>query len=171
MKEQSKHKSHFSLPRFFHTVLKIPLWNFEAGKLCLNAKAPLLVTDRWSQQWSTFEKGWRWGRKGRGRLKRKKEAAYANESMCREWREPRQRYPESTQQICGKVIGADWGRGGLPGWIDSLSLSISLSLSSSPSLVRAGLLCGGAGELIIGAVKPPHSLVSVSNEVPAIKAL
>lgn len=33
------------------------------------------------------------------------------------------------------------------------------------------LQCGGGGELIIGALKPSHSLVSVSNEVPAIKAL
>lgn len=99
---------------------------------------------------------------------REKEAAYANESMCREWRGPRQRYPESTQRICGKVIGADWGRGGLPGWIDSLSLSLFLSLSLRPP----GLLqCGGGGELIIEAVKPSHSLVSVSNEVPTIKAL
>ena len=68
------------------------------------------------------------GERERGK---EKEAAYANESMCREWRGPRQRYPESTQRICGKVIGADWGRGGLPGWIDSLSLASSLCLSSA----------------------------------------
>lgn len=79
---------------------------------------------------------------------------------------PRRCYPESTRRICGKVIGADWGRGGLPGWI--LSLSLSASVSRPLGLLQSG---GGGGELIIEAVKPSHSLVSVSNEVPAIKAL
>lgn len=61
----------------------------------------------------------------------------------------------------------------------SLSFSLSFSLSMSRSLFLPlsasrplGLLqCGGGGELIIEAVKPSHSLVSVSNEVPSIKAL
>lgn len=100
-------------------------------------------------------------------MKRKKEAAYANESMCTEWREARQCYPESRQRICGKVIGADWERGGLPGWIDFHSLFLAPSVSRPLTLLQ----CGGGGELIIGAVKPSHSLVSVSNEVPTIKAL
>lgn len=54
------------------------------------------------------------------------------------------------------------------GW----ALRPPLALPFFPSVSRPSglLLCGGAGELIIGAVKPPHSLVSVSNEVPAIKA-
>lgn len=48
------------------------------------------------------------------------------------------------------------------------SLSLSASVSRPLGLLQSG---GGGGELIIEAVKPSHSLVSVSNEVPAIKAL
>lgn len=88
-------------------------------------------------------------------VKRKKEGAYANESMCREWREPRQCYPESRQRICRKVIGADWEQGGLPGWIDFHSLFLALSVFCPLRLLQ----CGGGGELIIGAVKPSQSLM------------
>lgn len=47
--------------------------------------------------------------------------------------------------------------------------TFSLSVCVSPSLRLSQ--CGGGGELIIVAVKPSHSLVSISNDVPAIKAL
>ena len=53
------------------------------------------------------------------------------------------------------------------GWSLSLPLSLSLSLSLSAQLLQHG----GGGKLIIEAVKPSHSLVSLSNEVSAIKAL
>ena len=56
-----------------------------------------------------------------------------------------------------------------PPRLDGLSLSFFFLSSVSVSLRL--LPCGGGGELIIGAVKPSHSLVSVSNEVSAIKAL
>lgn len=44
----------------------------------------------------------------------------------------------------------------------------SLPLISLSIVVSGG---GGGGEPIIGAVKPPQSLASASNEVPANKAL
>lgn len=81
--------------------------------------------------------------------------------MRAEWRALRC-LPESSQRICRKVTGADGGRRGPPGWLESLS-----SLSLSAQLLEHG----GGGKLIIEAVKPSHSLVSRSNEVPAIKAL
>lgn len=139
--------------------------------LSLNSKKPLLSQmDEASNATDTMPKK---KRAGDRKLKRKKEAAYANESMCREWRGPLQCYPESTADLWKGHWNGLGTRG--PPRLDRLSLSLPLSRSLflllSVSRPLGLLRCGGGGELIIEAVKPSHSLVSVSNEVPTIKAL
>lgn len=71
------------------------------------------------------------------------------------------------RRICRKVTGADGGRGDRRASQAAYRLSLPPSLCLSPQLQQLG----GGGELIMEAVKPSHSLVSLSNEVSAIKAL
>lgn len=78
---------------------------------------------------------------------------------------------ELTREPTADLWKGHWSRLGMRGPPRLYRLlSFSFSLSVSVFLPLRLLQCGG-GELIIGAVKPSHSVVSVSNEVSVIKAL